>query len=102
MMNLNKEILKSLRGDILQMIYESKVVRVKRSAISSAFYQYYSYLDINRAIQYLVDRGYLDEEHVPSPINHKTEEFYSLSADGMLIVEGSIEDKRIIIDTEDD
>lgn len=102
MSTINKEILKTLRGDILQMIYESKVAKVKRSAIRTAYYQYYSYPDIDRAIQYLVDRGYLDEEHLPSPISRRTEEFYSLSADGMLIVEGSITDKGISIDMEDD
>lgn len=102
MSTVNREILKVLRGDILQMIYESKVAKVKGSAIKSAYYQYYSYQDIDRAIQYLVDRSYLDQELVRSPISSRSEEFYSLSADGMLIVEGSLSDKGITIDTEDE
>lgn len=101
-MSTNKMILRSLRGDILQFIYESKIRRVKESAIQTAFFQYYCYPDIDRAISYLVDRGFLDEELVQSPINIKRcEEFYSLSADGMLIVEGSLSDKGITIDLED-
>lgn len=100
-MTTNKELLKILRGDILQFVYESKMPRVKKSAIRTAYYQYYSYPDIDRAISYLVDRGYLDEELLQSPIERgRTDEFYSLSADGMLIVEGSLEDKGIAIGDE--
>ncbi len=98
----NREILKTLRGDILQFIYESRVEKVKRSTIRTAYYQDYTYHDIDLAITYLKDRGYLDEVLVRSPIGAgRSEEFYSLTADGMLIVEGGLDDRGISIDRED-
>lgn len=102
MHSTNREILKTLRGDILQFIYKSQVARVKKTSIQSAFYAYYPYADIDRAISYLVDRGFLEKEQLTSPIKNRAEDFYSISADGMLIVEGTMSDKGIYMEVEDE
>lgn len=98
---MNREVLKTLRGDVLQFIYNVAPSKVKESSITSAYYQYYNFKDIQRAIQYLVDKTYIEIHELASPTNaRKKDRFYTVTADGMLVVERTKEDIGISIEEE--
>lgn len=98
---MKREVLKTLRGDVLQFVYNVAPTKVKESSITSAYYQYYNFKDIQRAIQYLVDKKYMDVHEILSPTSTmKKDRFYTVTADGMLIVEKTKDDIGVMIEEE--
>ncbi len=94
--------LKILRGDILTFIYEVAPSKVKESSITHAYFEYYDFKDILRSIHYLKERGYIEAKEVQSPLSpDKKDTFYTITADGMTVVEQTKKDDSVIITKED-
>ena len=94
--------LKVLRGDILTFIYEFTPCRVKETSITHAYFEYYDYNDIMRSLHYLKERGYIEALEVQSPLSpDKKDHFYTITADGMTVVEQTRKDDSVIITKED-
>lgn len=98
-MKTNLIVLKTLRGDILQFLYAVSPTKAKESSITSAYFEYYEYKDILRAIYYLADKHYIRRIDLPSPTNPtKTEAFYEITAEGMSIIDHTETDKGITVE----
>ena len=94
--------LKILRGDILTFIYEVAPSRVKESSITHAYFEYYDFKDILRSIHYLKERGYIEAKVVQSPLSpDKKDVSYTITADGMTVVEQTKKHDSVIITKED-
>lgn len=91
---------KIMRGDILAFIYSLAPSKVKETSITSTYYSYYEYKAILRGISYLVDRGFLQRHLLEHPVTHRKEAFYTITPDGMLVVERTNADKGILIEEE--
>lgn len=89
---------KIMRGDILCLIYNLAPSKVKETTITSTYYSYYEYKSILRGLGYLVNRGLIEKHMQEHPVTHKNEAFYTISADGMLVVEKTSSDRGIIVE----
>ena len=97
---MNREDQKIMRGDILNFVYSLSPSRVKETSITSTYYSYYEYKSILRGISYLVDRGFLQKHLLEHPVTHKNEAFYTITADGMLVVEKTNSDNGVLVEEE--
>ncbi len=93
---------KQLRGSLLQMFKNISPSAVEESAVIAAYYQYYKPVEIRRALQYLVDSGYLEKTKDPHPF-HRFEKIsrYRITPKGINLLEGDTVDIGIAIIEED-
>ena len=91
-----------LRGSLLQMFKNISPSAVEESAVIAAYYQYYKPVEIRRALQYLVDSGYLEKTKDPHPF-HRFEKIsrYRITPKGINLLEGDTVDIGIAIIEED-
>lgn len=78
-----------LRGKILAFLEHIYPEKADEQTIISIYYQYHKYDDIKQALEYLVDKGYVQrtEHHHP----YRTGEFvrlYKITPDGIDIQQG--------------
>jgi len=90
---------KYLRGLILQFLNDIYPYEAEEMSIISVFYEYWRDKDIRQALQYLVDKGYVEERVAKHPvIKRKKLRFYKLLPAGKDLLEGTTEDKGIIME----
>ncbi|MGP1418342.1 MAG: hypothetical protein ACTTJZ_00830 [Sphaerochaetaceae bacterium] len=90
--------IKTLRGDILQFLYNLNGTTVAEKSIVQAYYEYYTIEDINKALAYLVESRHIIREERQHPIfTLRKESFYRIAASGMNIVEGDLADPGICV-----
>ncbi len=94
---------KALRGillDFLQKIYPNEVELL---GIYAVFYERYTVNEINKALGYLVDKGYVKEETVPNPYRrYRCIKTYKLTPKGLDLLEGTINDPGIFLPEEEE
>jgi hypothetical protein len=89
---------KQLRGAILQMMKNISPTTAEENAIVAAYYQYYKPLEIRRALQYLVDSGYLERTKAPHPfLRLEKISTYKISPKGINVLEGDAADVGIVV-----
>lgn len=94
---------KQLRGAILQMMKNINPTTAEENAIIAAYYQYYKPIEIRRALQYLVDSGYLDRTRAPHPfLRMEKISTYRISPKGINVLEGDAQDVGIAVFDEED
>lgn len=88
-----------LRGSILQFLAEVYPERVEELSVAQIKYEYYHYSDILKALEYLVDRGYLDRDEQPHPARaHEKVRLYRATSKGIDLVEGTTGDPGVVVD----
>jgi len=89
----------SLRGKILHLLRRA-INGLDKDGIVHVFYQYYKLSEIEEALRYLEDKGYIQSEDIKiSPrLSYK---FYRISAKGIDVLDGIVEEKGIAIPEED-
>ncbi|MEM1589306.1 MAG: hypothetical protein QW175_02665 [Candidatus Bathyarchaeia archaeon] len=89
----------SLRGKILHLLRRA-INGLDKDGIVHVFYQYYKLSEIEEALRYLEDKGYIQSEDIKiSPrLSYK---FYRISAKGIDVLDGIVEEKGIVIPEED-
>lgn len=90
--------IKTLRGDILQFLYNLNGTTVAEKSIVQAYYEYYTIEDLRKALSYLVESKYITKDERQHPVFVLTKEsFYKITATGMNIVEGDRQDAGVAI-----
>ncbi|MFA7108388.1 MAG: hypothetical protein WC162_04520 [Sphaerochaetaceae bacterium] len=90
-----------LRGSILTFLVEVFPERVEELSIAQIKYEYYEYSDIIKALNYLVDRGYITKEEIPHPARPKQKvKLYRSTSKGIDLVECTTEDLGVVIEKE--
>jgi len=93
---------KALRGYVLDFLKRVYPAQVEELNIIATFYQYWTDAQIRRTLAYLADKGYVDVEEKPHPVlKRKTLKLYKLTAKGVDLSEGTIQDDGIILPEED-
>jgi len=88
-----------LRGSILAFLVEVYPERVEELSIVQIKYEYYKHCDIIRALEYLVDRGYLDREEHDHPAKpYDKVKFYRATSHGIDLTEGTTSDKGVFVE----
>jgi len=89
----------SLRGKILHLLRKT-INGLDKDGIVHVFYQYYKLSEIEEALRYLEDKGYIQAEDVKiSPrLSYK---FYRITARGIDLLDGIVEEKGIAVPEED-
>ena len=94
---------KQLRGAILQMMSNLSPTAAEEGAIVAAYYQYYKPAEIRKALQYLVDSGYLIKEKSPHPyLRLEKITRYKISPKGINLLEGDACDVGIVVFPEEE
>ncbi len=91
-----------LRGKILTLLAEFYPNGIEHSSLISIYYQYEKVDDIEKSVQYLVDKDLVLKTVNPHPFKEqKTIEYYKITPDGLDVVEGNVDnDPGIIIPME--
>lgn len=86
---------KTLRGKILQILREN-TSGLDRDGIVYVFYQYYHIKEIDEALHYLKDKGYIEEHHIQlAP--YRSYKIYKITAKGIDILDATEQDKGIAL-----
>ncbi len=94
--------MKALRGQLIDFLKRIYPREIEELAIISVFYQYYTDRDIKQALQYLVDKGYVEKKEVPHPYHRrKTVRLYRITAHGIDLIEGTVHDDGIVLEEEE-
>lgn len=95
--------MKALRGLLLDFLKRIYPKDIEELAIISVFYQYYQDKEIKQALHYLVDKGYVEKKEMKHPYNkRKTVHFYRLTAQGIDLLENTIQDEGIMLPEEEE
>ncbi len=96
-MELQTEKKKELRGNLLQFLCTIYPHPISRESVYETFFEYWETDDILKALQYLVDKGYLEETRLKSPFGSAFERIhnYRLTAKGQDLYDQSITDDGI-------
>lgn len=91
----------ALRGSIVTFLATVYPERVEELSIAQIKYEYYEYQDIMKALQYLVDRGYIERtcERHPARVYQKIR-FYRARAEGIDLVQGITVDPGVLVEEE--
>lgn len=90
---------KALRGKILKILREN-TSGLDRDGLVYVFYQYYHVKEIDEALHYLKDKGYI-EEHLVQIAPYKTYKICKITAKGIDILDATEQDKGIALPEED-
>jgi hypothetical protein len=93
--------MKHLRGQLLDFLKRIYPRNIEELGIISVFYEYYRDKDIKQSLQYLVDKGYVEKEERKHPYRRREKvSFYKISAKGIDLIEGTIDDAGVILEDE--
>jgi DNA-binding PadR family transcriptional regulator len=87
---------KFLRGLILDFLHRIYPREIEKVGIIEAFYKDWKPKEIERALGYLRDKGYVEEKKIPHPVR-KFERIliYRLTPNGIDVLERTVEDSGI-------
>lgn len=87
-----------LRYEILDYLKRLYPRWVEETEIISVFYQYHQVSEIKKDLYYLVDKGYIDTKDMKLPYRkYELKRIFKLSAMGIDLLEGRIEDPGVPI-----
>lgn len=91
--------MKALRGHLLKFLFRVYPKEIEELSIISVFYQYYSDIEIKKALQYLADKGYVEKRVEPFPGFHRRKlHLYKITAKGIDVIEGTCRDEGLIFE----
>lgn len=91
--------IKELRGSILEFLNGCYPRTVARNSVYSTYYEYEDVDDISDCLDYLTEKGYVEEKELKAPFDdfyHMTH-YYKISVKGIDLLEGSLEADHGII-----
>ncbi len=98
-MELTTEKKKELRGNLLQFLYTIYPHPISREAVYETFFEYWETDDILKALQYLVDKGYIEESRLGSPFGSVFARIhnYKLTSKGQDLYDQTTEDNGVYV-----
>ena len=94
---LPAQIKKEFRGEILTFLYDIHPLSISLTSIYQTYFQYYRTEDIDRILEYLVEKNYVEEETVQPPNTmFETVKRYKISPAGIDLLDGTIIDAGVI------
>jgi len=88
----------SLRYKILDFLYKVYPEAVEELTIIHVFYEYHTVDDIKKHLNYLVDKGYIEQKEICLRLGtKKTTNIYKITSKGIDLMQGIIQDKAIPI-----
>jgi len=94
---------KTLRGILLDFLKQIYPKEIELIGIYGVFYERYTVDEINKALGYLVDKGYVQEKIIPNPYRrYKCIKVYKLTARGLDLLEGTIQDPGVFLPVEEE
>jgi len=92
---------KHLRGQLLDFLKRIYPNEIEELGIISVFYEYHRDKEIRQSLQYLVDKGYAEKRNAKHPFRKREKlTFYKITAKGIDLLEGTIEDMGVILEEE--
>jgi len=92
---------KHLRGQLLDFLKRIYPNEIEELGIISVFYEYHRDKEIRQSLQYLVDKGYAEKKKRKHPYRKRENlTFYKITAKGIDLIEGTIEDMGVILEEE--
>ena len=92
---MNVKLLRGLILDFLHRIYPREIDKV---GIVEAFYKDWKTKEIEKALGYLKDKGYVEEKVIPHPVRRFEKiTFYRLTPVGIDVLERTCEDRGITL-----
>ena len=93
---------KELRGAILAFLVKVYPESMARNSILATYYEYYRVDDIDDQIAYLKEKGYIEEREVDTPFlaAFQRARYYTLTARGMDLYEGTVSDVGVLVPQE--
>ncbi len=89
---------KELRGFLLKFLEKVYPENISRESIFETFYEYWQTDDMMDELQYLVEKGYVDEHITKSPfLSFNLIHNYKLTAMGKDLLDGTIEDPGVYV-----
>lgn len=87
---LPAQIKKEFRGGILTFLYDIHPLSISLTSIYQTYFQYYGTEDIDRILEYLVEKNYVEEETVQPPNTmFETVNRYKISPAGIDLLDGT-------------
>jgi len=94
---------KALRGILLDFLKQIYPKEIELIGLYGVFYERHTVDAINKALGYLVDKGYVEEKIVPNPYRrYKCYKLYKLTPKGLDLLEGTINDPGIFVPIEEE
>ena len=94
---LPAQVKKEFRGEILSFLYGIHPLAISQVSIYQTYFQYYRTEDIDRILEYLVEKNYVEEETVQPPNTmFETVKRYKISPAGIDLLDGTIADAGVI------
>ena len=94
---LPAQIKKEFRGELLVFLYDIHPLSISLTSIYQTYFQYYRTEDIDRILEYLVEKSYVEEETVQPPNTmFETVKRYKISPAGIDLLDGTTSDPGVI------
>ena len=94
---LPAQVKKEFRGEILVFLYDIHPLSISLTSIYQTYFQYYRTEDIDRILEYLIEKGYVEEETIQPPgATFETVKKYRITPAGIDLLDGTIRDPGII------
>ena len=94
---LPTQVKKEFRGEILSFLYGIHPLAISQVSIYQTYFQYYRTEDIDKILEYLVEKGYAEEETIQPPgAMYETVKNYKITPAGIDLLDGTIQDPGII------
>ena len=92
------QVKKEFRGELLCFLYDIHPLSISLTSIYQTYFQYYKTEDIDKILEYLVEKGYVEEETVQPPNTmFETVRRFKITPAGIDLLDGTIEDPGVLI-----
>ena len=94
---LPAQVKKEFRGEILSFLYGIHPLAISQVSIYQTYFQYYRTEDIDKILEYLVEKGYVEEGLIQPPNTmFELVKNYKITPEGIDLLDGTIQDPGII------
>lgn len=94
---LPAQVKKEFRGEILTFLYGIHPLAISQVSIYQTYFQYYRTEDIDKILEYLVEKGYVEEELIQPPNTmFEIVKNYKITPAGIDLLDGTIQDPGIV------
>ena len=94
---LPAQIKKEFRGELLVFLYDIHPLSISLTSIYQTYFQYYRTEDIDKILEYLVEKDYVEEETVQPPNTmFETVKRYKITPSGIDLLDGTTADAGVV------
>ena len=94
---LPAQVKKEFKGQILSFLYGIHPLAISQVSIYQTYFQYYRTEDIDKILEYLVEKGYVEEGLIQPPNTmFELVKNYKITPAGIDLLDGTIQDPGII------